>query len=64
MPVTVDTTGQPEAAKAYHRLAKRNPQNGKGDAPRNCFSASYRRNYDRIFRRTEQRSFKQRKIIL
>jgi hypothetical protein len=24
--------------------------NGKGDAPRNCFSEQYRDNYDRIFR--------------
>lgn len=24
--------------------------NGKGDAPRNCFSEQYRTNYDRIFR--------------
>lgn len=24
--------------------------NGKGDAPRNCFSEQYRENYDRIFR--------------
>ena len=25
--------------------------NGKGDAPRNCFSESYRSNYDAIFRK-------------
>ena len=25
--------------------------NGKGDAPRNCFSESYRSNYDQIFRK-------------
>lgn len=24
--------------------------NGKGDAPRNCFSEQYRENYDHIFR--------------
>lgn len=24
--------------------------NGKGDAPRNCFSEQYRESYDRIFR--------------
>jgi len=25
--------------------------NGKGDAPRNCFSETYRENYDTIFRK-------------
>jgi len=25
--------------------------NGKGDAPRNCFSETYRDNYDNIFRK-------------
>ena len=25
--------------------------NGKGDAPRNCFSETYRENYDNIFRK-------------
>jgi len=25
--------------------------NGKGDAPRNCFSETYRDNYDEIFRK-------------
>ena len=25
--------------------------NGKGDAPRNCFSETYRENYDEIFRK-------------
>ncbi len=25
--------------------------NGKGDAPRNCFSETYRENYDAIFRK-------------
>ena len=25
--------------------------NGKGDAPRNCFSDTYRENYDTIFRK-------------
>lgn len=25
--------------------------NGKGDSPRNCFSDSYRENYDNIFRK-------------
>ena len=27
--------------------------NGKGSAPRNCFSGNYRSNYDRIFRRDD-----------
>jgi hypothetical protein len=25
--------------------------NGKGDSPRNCFSETYRENYDNIFRK-------------
>jgi hypothetical protein len=25
--------------------------NGKGDAPRNCFTETYRENYDQIFRK-------------
>lgn len=25
--------------------------NGKGDAPRNCFTETYRENYDNIFRK-------------
>lgn len=32
--------------------SKNSKQNGKGDAPRNCFSESYKENYDRIFRKT------------
>jgi hypothetical protein len=28
--------------------------NGKGDAPRNCFSEQYRENYDSIFRKEER----------
>ena len=27
--------------------------NGKGDAPRNCFSETYRQNYDDIFRKKD-----------
>ena len=33
-------------------------QNGKGDAPRNCFSDAYRDNYDAIFRKPKQDSCK------
>ena len=29
-------------------------QNGKGDAPRNCFSQQYRDNYDNIFRKDKK----------
>jgi len=28
-------------------------QNGKGDAPRNCFSEEYRQNYDLVFRKVK-----------
>ena len=33
-------------------------QNGKGDSPRNCYSAKYRKNYDEIFRRDSGKSKK------
>ena len=28
--------------------------NGKGDSPRNCFSESFRNNFDNIFRKPEE----------
>ena len=41
--------------RANRSLAIQN-RNGKGDSPRNCFSEAFRREYDRIFRRSSSSS--------
>lgn len=46
--VTVNTSGQPDVARNYKRYQRYHPTNGKGDAPRSCFSEQFRRNYDDI----------------
>lgn len=33
--------------------------NGKGDAPRNCFSEDFRNNYDQIFRKAKRAKAKE-----
>ena len=37
-----------EKPKATPKKRKNKPSNGKGDAPRNCFSDGYKKNYDDI----------------
>ena len=37
-----------EKPKATPKKAKNKPSSGKGDAPRNCFSNDYKKNYDDI----------------
>ena len=37
-----------EKPKATPKKAKNKPPNGKGDAPRNCFSNDYKKNYDDV----------------
>jgi len=42
------------AVEQYAFDHRHNGVAGKGSAPRNCFSRQFRRNWDRIFRRTKQ----------
>ena len=37
-----------EKPKTTPKKAKNKPYNGKGDAPRNCFSDDYKTNYENI----------------
>ena len=38
---------------------KKTADNGKGDAPRNCFSDQYRSRYDEIFRKNKKNNPKE-----